>query len=181
MSLLTVLTYPNKILKKVSEPVKRVDESIRKLAKDMFETMYSKNGIGLTAVQVGKLIRLIVIDVPIVDSIDPEKTTPDPVTLINPEIIEKEGETKYEEGCLSCPELIVNVDRAAKIKVKYTDLEDKSCELTAADLKAICIQHEIDHANGILLVDKISRVEQNVYRTKRARVSKKEKDRATIL
>lgn len=181
MSLLSVLKYPDPRLRKKSKPIARVSSSIVSLAKEMFETMVAENGIGLAAPQIGELIRLVVMDVPKVDPIDPEKVVHDKLALINPQIVHGEGTIQYEEGCLSCPELIVLVDRNEKVRVKYLDLEGRPREVGAEQLKAVCIQHEIDHLNGILLVDKLSRIEQGLYKQKRLRVAKEGKELAAIL
>jgi peptide deformylase len=147
----------------------------------MFATMEQEVGIGLAAPQVGELIRLAIVDVRKQDTVDLEKFISDPVALINPEIIAGEGTISYEEGCLSCPELLVKVDRFNRVKVKYLDLEGRMCELTAEGLKAVCIQHELDHLNGILLADKISRLERNLYKSKLFKIAKDEKDLAKVL
>ncbi|MBI4412719.1 MAG: peptide deformylase [Deltaproteobacteria bacterium] len=181
MSSLTVLKYPDPKLRRKSKPIAKVSSSIVSLAEDMFETMVAENGIGLAAPQIGELIRLIVMDVPKIDPIDPEKIVHDKLALINPQIVHGEGKIQYEEGCLSCPELIVLVDRNEKIRVKYLDLEGRPCEIGAEQLKAVCIQHEIDHLDGILLVDKLNRIEQGLYKQKRLRVAGEEKELATIL
>src|SRR3989338_7773320 len=149
MSSLTVLKYPDPKLRRKSKPIAKVSSSIIQLAEDMFETMVAENGIGLAAPQIGEQIRLVVMDVPKIDPIDPE--------------------------------LIVLVDRNEKVRVKYLDLEGRSLEIGAEQLKAVCIQHEIDHLNGILLVDKLNRIEQGLYKQKRLRVAGEEKDLATIL
>ena len=181
MSSLTVLKYPDPKLRRKSKPIAKVSSSIVSLAEDMFETMVAENGIGLAAPQIGEMIRLVVMDVPKIDPIDPEKIVHDKLALINPQIVHGEGKIQYEEGCLSCPELIVLVERNEKIRVKYLDLEGRPCEIGAEQLKAVCIQHEIDHLDGILLVDKLNRIEQGLYKQKRLRVAGEEKDLATIL
>lgn len=181
MSLLSVIKFPDPKLRKQSKRIAKVSSSIVSLAQDMFETMVAENGIGLAAPQIGELIRLVVMDVPKIDPIDPEKVAHDKLALVNPEIIHGEGKIQYEEGCLSCPELIVLVDRNEKVRVKYLDLEGKPCEISAQQLKAVCIQHEIDHLDGILLVDKLSRNNRDLYKQKRLRVARQEKELATIL
>lgn len=181
MSLLEVLKYPNKRLKEKSKEVKEFIPSIEQLVEEMFKTMYAKNGIGLAAPQVGELIRVIVMDIPIEDPIDPEKHTPDPISLINPKIIHGEGLIQYEEGCLSCPELIIKVDRQKKITVSYQTIEGKSCELKTSGLKAVCIQHEIDHLNGVLLVDRLSDMDRKDYSQHRLKIAKSEKDLVNVL
>lgn len=181
MSKLHVLTYPNNRLRHLSKDILEVNQTIQELAQNMFETMVEENGIGLAAPQVGEEIRLIVVDVPKQDPIDSQKYHADPIALINPVIIDSAGETQYDEGCLSCPELIVTVDRAAQIKVAYLDLEGRTCELSADGLKSICIQHEIDHLNGVLLVDKVSRIERDMYKKKRIRIAKDDKEFQDVL
>lgn len=179
--MLTVLKYPAKKLKEISKPITKISNSIIDLVDEMFETMVGEIGIGLAAPQVGELVRLAVVDVHLEDPLDPEKSISDPVCLINPEIIAGDGTISYEEGCLSCPELIVKVDRFNRVKVRYLDLEGRPQELTAEGLKAVCIQHELDHLNGILLADKISRLERDLYKNKRIKIAKDEKDLAKAL
>src|SRR3989338_2838430 len=135
--MLKVLKYPNATLKKTSKPLKDVPQAIRDLARAMFETMYVENGIGLAAPQIGELIRLIIVDVPLVDPINEEKITSDPIALVNPEIKKESGFIEYEEGCLSCPELIVKVPRKSDIVVAFLDLEGKPCQIKAKGLKAV--------------------------------------------
>ncbi|EKD41424.1 MAG: hypothetical protein ACD_73C00724G0006 [uncultured bacterium] len=179
--LLNVLKFPDKRLKQISKEIKEVNKNIEDLIEGMFETMYVENGIGLAAPQVGELIRLVVLDVPIVDEKNPKEHHPDPIALINPVIKSKQGNIEFEEGCLSCPELLVTVPRAEMVKVAYLNTEGQICELAASGLKAVCIQHEIDHLNGLLLVDKISRLERDFYKTKRIRLAKEEKDFTNVL
>ena len=181
MGFLNVLKYPNKKLLQKSKALKEVSRSIQDLARDMFETMYVEDGIGLAAPQIGENIRLIVVDVAKKDPIDPDIREPDPVVLINPEILFSEGLIEFEESCLSCPDLAVWVERKQKITVGYWNLDGKPCELIAEGLKSVCIQHEIDHLNGILLVDKVSRLEKDMYKKKRVRIIKDEKEFATVL
>ena len=181
MSLLRVLKYPAPFLKKQSSDVERVNESVRALVSQMFETMYYEAGIGLAAPQVGEHLRVIVVDVPKPYPDDPQKVQSDAVALINPKIIQSSGQIQYEEGCLSCPELLVKVDRANEVKVSYLDLEGKPSTLQAEGLKAVCIQHEIDHLNGVLLADKISRLERDLYKQKRVRLAKDENELRAVL
>lgn len=176
-----VLKYPDKVLKQVSQEVKDMGRTIEELVQSMFETMYVENGIGLAAPQVGELLRVIVVDVPIVNPDDPKDYRSDAIALINPRITQKTGTIEFEEGCLSCPELIVKVPRADIIRVAFLDVEGRPCELDASGLKSVCIQHEIDHLDGQLLVDKVSRLERDMYRTKRIRLAKDEKDLANVL
>lgn len=181
MSLLTVLKYPDKRLRAVSKEIPAVSGSIQQLASEMLETMVAEHGIGLAAPQVGEGIRLIVLDVPLVDPVNPENRLSDPMVLINPVILDASGNVLSDEGCLSCPELIVTVDRADKVVVKFVSLEGKASQASTEGLKAICIQHEIDHLNGILLVDKLGRLDRDFYKKKRVRQAKDEKEVAVIL
>lgn len=181
MSLLSILKFPDPFLRKKSTSVEKVSESIIKLADNMFETMYAEDGIGLAAPQVGEGLRLIVLDVPKVDAIDPEKVEKDPLAMVNPKVVSGEGTIQFEEGCLSCPELIVLVDRMAQVHVKYLNLEGKPCEIDVSGLKGVCIQHEIDHLNGILLVDKLSRLKRDLYKNQQLKIAKEEIDLATVL
>ncbi|MBK8816611.1 MAG: peptide deformylase [Methylococcaceae bacterium] len=158
MSILTILEFPDERLRKKAVDVKTVDRNIKKLVDDMLETMYSAKGIGLAATQVNVHQRIVVID------ISEEKD--DPLCLINPVIIEKEGTEESEEGCLSVPGFFEKVKRAEKIKVKALDNEGNPFELEADDLLAVCIQHELDHLEGKLFVDYISSL-------KRERIKKK--------
>lgn len=164
MSKLKIYTFPDPILAQKALPVQRVDKSYFELADNMLETMYNAPGIGLAANQVGVLERLIVIDVDYVPDEDDENApNPDeetkkknPIILINPEIIYREGATITKEGCLSVPRYRSEVKRAEKIKVKYQDVDGLEKELSAEDLLAVCIQHEIDHLEGTLFIDRLS-------------------------
>ena len=160
MSILSILHYPDPRLHQVSEPVTEVDASIVQLASDMAETMYAAPGIGLAAPQIDVLKRIIVVD------ISHEKNQL--MVLINPEIVEKEGEVEYEEGCLSVPgiyEVLVN-KRAEKIRIRALGLDGKAFELDAEGLLAICLQHEIDHLDGKLFVDYLSELKRTRIRNK---------------
>ena len=161
MALREILKIPDKRLRLVSAPLKRVDADIRALAEDMFETMYDAPGIGLAAIQVGVPTRLVVMDLSKKDDAHA------PQVFINPEITWASDEkSAREEGCLSIPEYYEEVERPLLVKVRYLDLNGKSHEIEADGLFATCLQHEIDHTNGILFIDHISRL-------KRARVIKK--------
>ena len=152
-----IIIEPDPILRKKSEPFEKVDDNVKKLSQDMLETMYDAPGIGLAAVQVGILKRLIVIDI----SKDEKKK--DPLFLINPKIINKSKETSiYEEGCLSLPGQFAEIERPAKCHLKYLDYEGKEKELKADGLLATCIQHEIDHLNGVLFVDYLSKLKKDM-------------------
>ncbi len=150
MAILNILHYPDERLHKIAAPIREFDAELQQLIDDMAETMYEAPGIGLAATQVDAHIRLVVID------ISEEKNALQ--VLINPEIIATEGETTYEEGCLSVPGIYEEVKRAEKVKVKALDRQGKPFELEAAGLLAICIQHEIDHLNGKVFIEKLSRL-----------------------
>lgn len=163
---LDILKYPDKRLREVSQPVK--PEQIRslefqKLVDDMFATMYAAPGVGLAAVQVGVLQRFMVLDVGISEG---ELIKRDPKVLINPEFISKAGEVVWEEGCLSCPDLTVPVKRAQSVVVKGLDREGNPYELSGEDLLAVALQHEVDHMDGVLILDKLSRLKQDLYKDK---------------
>lgn len=158
MALLKILQYPDKRLHTVAKPIEVIDDEIRRLAADMAETMYAAPGVGLAATQVDRHIRLIVIDVS-----EPKDSL---LTLINPVILEKDGEIVHEEGCLSVPGIYEKVTRADHIWVRAQGLDGLHFELQARDLLAICIQHEIDHLNGKVFVEYLSRLKQDRIRTK---------------
>lgn len=149
MAVLPILTYPDPILKSVAEPIAQVTDEIRKLAEDMAETMYAAPGVGLAANQVGILKRIFVIDVAGED--EPSNL----IVFINPEIIEKDGELVFEEGCLSFPGASEEIKRAATVKVRALNLQGVPFELEADGLLAVAIQHENDHLNGVLMIDKV--------------------------
>lgn len=161
MALLNILRYPDARLSKLAAPVKEVDDRIRKLVKDMAETMYAAPGIGLAATQVDEHVRVIVID------ITEEKN--DLLTLINPQLLRKEGEELGEEGCLSVPGIFEDVKRAARVTVKALNAEGQEFTLDAEGLLAVCIQHEIDHLNGKVFVQYLSRLKQERIKTRLAK------------
>ena len=158
MAKLEILHFPDDRLRKVAKPVSEVDDNIRQLVDDMFETMYEAPGIGLAATQVNVQKRVVVIDV----SHEKEQ----PLCLINPEIIAKDGVEQHEEGCLSVPGIYETVERAEHIKVKALDRDGNPFELETGDLLAVCIQHEIDHLDGKLFVDYLSALKRNRIRKK---------------
>jgi peptide deformylase len=168
MAIRDILIVPEKKLRLKSEPVKTVDAALRSLVADMFATMYEAPGIGLAAIQIGEPLRLITMDLAKKD--DP----PVPLVFINPEILWTSDETStYEEGCLSIPEYYEEVERPAKVKVKYLDLDGKEQELEADGLLATCLQHEIDHINGVLFIDHISKLKRNMVMKKFTKAAKK--------
>lgn len=167
MALLPILKYPNERLHIVAQPVKEIDERIKKLTQDMAETMYEARGIGLAATQIDVHERVVVIDL--------SEERNDLLVLINPVITHKEGETTYEEGCLSIPTVYDKVQRAEKVSIEYKDLDGKTQKLDADGLLAICIQHEIDHLDGKLFIEYLSPMKQNRIKTK---MKKREREEA---
>jgi peptide deformylase len=168
MAVREIITLPDKRLRLKSEPVKRIDAGIRKLVDDLFETMYDAPGIGLAAIQIGIPKRVVTMD------LSRKEDNHEPQVFINPEIIWKSEETsKYEEGCLSIPEYYEEVERPAKVKVKYLDLEGKTHEIEVSGLLATCLQHEVDHTNGVLFIDHISKLKRDRVIKKFAKAAKK--------
>lgn len=161
MALLPILRFPDPRLHTVAKPVEKIDASIAKLAADMAETMYAARGIGLAATQVDVHLRVIVVDV------SEDKTGL--ITLINPEIIARDGEQVYEEGCLSVPGIYDNVTRAKTIKVRALGLDGKPFELEADEVLSVCIQHEMDHLMGVVFVEHLSRLKQTRIKSKLAK------------
>ena len=158
MARLPILHFPDPRLRRRAEPVGTVDDGIRKLIDDMFETMYEAPGIGLAAPQVDFARRVITIDL--------SKDRNEPLCLVDPEIRRTDGEMECEEGCLSVPDVFDVVNRAARIRVSATDRDGRSREIEAEGLLAACIQHEIDHLDGRLFVDHLSRLKQQRIRKK---------------
>ena len=158
MALLQILRYPDPRLHKKAAPVAQVDAQIRQLAADMAETMYAAPGIGLAASQVDRHVRLIVIDI----SEDKSRLQ----TFINPELLEKSGECEGEEGCLSVPGIYDTVKRASHVRVRALGLDGQPFELEADDLLAVCIQHEMDHLEGKVFVEYLSRLKQTRIKSK---------------
>ena len=171
MALRTILTAPDPRLKKKSLPVAAVDADVRQLMDDMLETMYDAPGIGLAAPQVGDLRRVIVLH------IDREDTKVGPLFMANPEIVAASDEdASYEEGCLSVPEHYSDVVRPARVTVHYLDRDGQQQELACEGLLATCVQHEIDHLDGILFIDHISALKRNMILRKLLK-TRKEKER----
>ena len=160
MALKEIIILPDKRLRLVSKPVDKITPDIRKLVDDMFETMYDAPGIGLAAIQVAEPLRLITMD--LAKKSEEGETTREPRVFINPEILSSSEDLSiYEEGCLSIPEYYEEVERPAKVRVRYTDLDGKVHEEDAEGLFATCIQHEIDHLNGVLFIDYLSRLKRD--------------------
>lgn len=172
--ILNILKYPDPLLKKKSESVEKVDREIQKLVEDMFETMYDAPGVGLAAPQIGILKRILIVDVG--GRLEGEgKRKPDPKVLINPTIITREEKIIWEEGCLSLPQLIVPVERSKKIIVEALDQHGKMVKHLGEDLLAVAFQHEIDHLEGILLVDRLSRLKRDLYKKKLEKLARGER------
>jgi peptide deformylase len=156
MALRDILIIPDKRLRQVSKPVGKIDAEVRALVDDMFETMYSAPGIGLAAIQVGVPLRVVVMD------LSKREEGAQPRVFINPEIVWSSEETSpYEEGCLSIPEIHEDVVRPARVKFKYLDIDRTHHEEEADGLFATCIQHEVDHTNGVLFIDHISKLKRD--------------------
>jgi len=156
MALRDILILPDKRLRLVSKPVAKIDSATRKLIEDMFETMYDAPGIGLAAIQIGEPKRIVTLDLAKKD--DPQN----PQVFINPELVWQSKEIgTHEEGCLSIPEYYEEVERPAEVKVRYLDLDGKPREIEANGLLATCLQHEIDHLNGVLFIDHISKLKRD--------------------
>ena len=156
MAILKVLEFPDPKLRTRAVPVEHVDDALRQLIDDMLETMYAAPGIGLAATQVDVHRRLLVTDV--------SNEKDDPHVLINPEIIEREGEIVTEEGCLSVPGFYAEVSRAERIRVRYLDRDGEACEQDMDGLLAVCVQHEMDHLDGKLFVDYLSEAKRQRIR-----------------
>ena len=174
MTIRKILTEPDPFLRQKSKPVEKVDDSIREIMDDMLETMYQAPGIGLAAIQIGIPKRIIVLDI----SKDPEKK--EPMYFINPEkVYTSEDQATYEEGCLSVPGQFAEIDRPNKCHIKYLDYNGDSKELKAEGLLATCIQHEIDHLEGILFIDYLSKLKRSMI-TKKLSKQKKELERIVV-
>ncbi|MFC2075802.1 peptide deformylase [candidate division KSB1 bacterium] len=159
MAVRTIYTYGHPVLKQVAREVPEIDDEVRRLIDDMFETMYMAGGIGLAAPQVGLDLRLIVIDT------SPLDEEANPLALVNPEITDSWGEDIQEEGCLCLPELKVDVKRSLGVKVRGLDRDGSEVELSTEGLLARALQHEIDHLDGLLIVDRISNIKRKLLRT----------------
>jgi peptide deformylase len=182
MAKLKIFTFPDVVLTKKALPIERVEKSYYKIADDMFETMYDAPGVGLAANQVGLLERILVLDVEYdYEELRDELSTPPPgsevfgrhailkrkpIILINPEIIHKEGKTSIEEGCLSVPEFTSEVPRAKRLKVQYRDIDGLTKTLDAEDYLAVAIQHEMDHLDGKLFIDRLSPLKKEMIQKK---------------
>ncbi|MGK5088795.1 peptide deformylase [Bdellovibrionota bacterium FG-2] len=197
MAILKIYTFPDLVLAKKALPIARVEKRFHALADSMLETMYDSPGVGLAANQVGILEKIVVIDTEYeVDDLEEGQSPPegselisggvirnkDPKIIINPEIILKEGSVMFSEGCLSVPEFSAEVKRAEKIKIQYQDIDGRTRTLSAEGLLAICIQHEMDHLDGKLFIDRLSPLKKETIRRrlKKERQEREEKDRDEI-
>jgi len=168
MALRTILTVPDPKLKLVSKDVERVDDALRALMDDMLETMYAAPGIGLAAIQVGEPVRVIVMD------LSREGEQPAPRHYINPKVLWASEETApYEEGCLSVPEIYDEVERPARVKISYLNYQGEEVVEDCEGLYAVCVQHEMDHLNGVLFIDHLSRLKRDraVAKVKKAKAA----------
>lgn len=173
MALREIIILPDKRLRSVCKPVAEINDETRALVADMFETMYEAPGIGLAAIQIGVLSRVIVMD------LSKREAEAEPRVFINPEITWSSEETSlYEEGCLSIPDIHEDVERPSRVKIRYLDLDGNRQEEDAEGLFATCIQHEVDHLNGILFIDHISKLKRERIIKKFAKAAKRAKQEA---
>jgi peptide deformylase len=172
MALRPVLQFPDKRLAQRSEPIDEVTDELRELARDMCDVMYDEPGIGLAAPQLGCSVRLVVVDT----EWTAEDAERNPLILVNPELSEHGGKLVWTEGCLSVPDFEADVERAERVLLRATDLDGKPIELRAEGLQAVCLQHEVDHLDGILFIDRISRLKRSRYVARRKKQLKLEGD-----
>ncbi|MCG6967914.1 MAG: peptide deformylase [Chromatiaceae bacterium] len=158
MAILDILHFPDARLRNIAKPVAEVDDTVRKLIDDMFETMYAAPGIGLAAIQVNEPRRVIVVDT--------SEDRSQPIALVNPEILDRQGEEEMDEGCLSVPGVYETVQRAERVRVRALDRDGNPFELDIDGLLSVCIQHEIDHLDGKLFVDYLSSLKRQRIRKK---------------
>ncbi len=167
MSIKPLVILPDPLLRQVSKPVERFDADLRKFSADMLDTMYDAPGIGLAAIQVGEPLRMLVID------LSKEDEPRAPQIFINPQILTSSKDRNvYEEGCLSIPDYYAEVERPAQVRVSYVDIDGKQHEVAAEGLLATCLQHEIDHLNGVLFIDHISRLKREMVVKKFKKLAK---------
>jgi peptide deformylase len=185
MSIVPIYLYGSEVLRKKAKPIHELDDSAIKLMYDLAETMRKANGIGLAATQIGEVRRMIVVDVSAAErsnkDVDGEETAePEAeskiLVMINPEIVEEQGSSSMEEGCLSLPELRAEVDRAEKVRVKYKDANFEDAELTAEGMLARVILHEADHLDGILFIDRIGKTRRALLKSDLKKIEKGEVD-----
>jgi peptide deformylase len=170
MAILPVLQFPDPRLRRRAEPVEKITDELRQLAADMLETMYAEPGIGLAAPQIGQSIRLVVLDTEWTD----EGAERKPCVFVNPEIVERSGETTWNEGCLSVPDLNAEVARSEQVVLRALDLDGHEVIENASGLRAVCFQHELDHLDGVLFIDRIGALKRNLYVGKRKKALQEE-------
>ena len=175
MAFRQILKFPDKRLREVSRPIAEVTDEVRVLASDLLDVMYDEPGIGLAAPQAGEAIRLVVVDTQWTE----EGTEPDPLVLVNPEIQQSEGKLVWKEGCLSVPNFEAEVERAERVRLCARDLEGQEVAIDATGLLAVCLQHEVDHLDGILFIDRISRLKRNLYTQRRKKQLRRELEEQT--
>lgn len=167
MALLEILTYPDPRLAKKAKPVETVDDEIRQLIDDMLETMYEAEGVGLAAPQVGVHKRIIVVDCGVRDADEERPLQPkEPHAIVNPVVMDGEGKITWEEGCLSVPGYTDEVERSAFVRVEGLNRDGEKMVIEAEGLLAVCLQHEIDHLEGVLFVDRLSRLKSSMVKKK---------------
>ncbi len=172
MALREILAFPDPRLKQTCTRIEEITDELRELARDMCEVMYEEPGIGLAAPQVGETVRLIVLDTEWTED-DAERNA---LIVVNPEIHEPEGQVTWNEGCLSVPDFTADVERAERVLVRGLDLDGKPIEERAEGLRAVCFQHEVDHLNGTLFIDRISRLKRSMYVRKRKKQLRAERE-----
>ncbi len=170
MAVLQIFHFPNPVLKQKTRPIQKIDSKILQLIQDMAETMYAAPGVGLAAPQVGHSLRVAVIDV------TPADQPKNLLVLVNPEIVAAEGECTWDEGCLSVPDCNEEVKRSKKVVVRYQNLRGETAEITGEELLAIALQHEIDHLDGILFIDRLSPLKRKLIKKKFLKKDKEEKN-----
>jgi len=175
MALREVLQFPDPLLRRKSVPITEVTDALRELAADMCDVMYDEPGIGLAAPQVGEAVRLIVVDTEWTE--DGEDRNP--LIVVNPELSDASGKLTWNEGCLSVPDYQADVERSAEVTLRGTDLDGNPIEEHATELRAVCFQHEIDHLEGMLFIDRISRLKRTFYTKKRKKQLRYEEEDAS--
>ncbi|EJF83492.1 peptide deformylase [Bartonella elizabethae Re6043vi] len=176
MSMRPLVTLPDPILREISKPIEHFDAALQKLADDMLETMYRAKGIGLAAIQIGIPLRMLVMD------ISPNEEPKNPLVIINPEILWLSEERNiYKEGCLSIPDYFAEVERPKRLRVRYQNREGKQTEIEADDLLATCLQHEMDHLDGRLFIDYISKIKRDMVIRKFKKRAKEKNTQEAIL
>ena len=170
MSSKKIVKYGSNVLREVAQPVDAITDEVKHIVKDMLDTMYKEDGVGLAAPQIGISKRIVVID------ISPHDPSAKPMALINPEIVEREGQAEAEEGCLSVPEIRGGVKRAEKVIVEALDLDGNKMRIEAQELLARALQHEIDHINGRIFVDHLSRLKQQLIRKQLRKIEAESKE-----